>query len=368
MDIFLEKEVDFLIRIIIAFLLIMFFCFMLFYHRDILPNKFFFDEKTIINGIGKTTKFYPNDSYANTSYFFSAFSLNEWKKIIAVFSFLIMMVFICFSTSVKRLLFTTFYTVCITHFFLQLSKEFIVIFIHTLSLVIFFVCFLFHQNKKQTWIDYIPLFFISIIYFFYIHYFRSYYLIALLVAAGLLLLKYTNKEFAFTLITLVVLYFLFFSHEHSIDKIDGIRDVLNQHRHNSNTALSMFTNLFPAKGIINFFINYCYAFLRLFFPVFFYYSVKSVFLTLFNLLLLILIKDCVYSIKQNKDKNIIFPYFCICLLAGHWLTQILFEPDLGSYLRHLSSYCLLLLPGMYFYDLNSNSKDKKIFLLKRHNR
>jgi hypothetical protein len=85
--------------------------------------------------------------------------------------------------------------------------------------------------------------------------------------------------------------------------------------------------------------NYFYALFRIQFPLLFDQSIKELYLQVYNLVIIFLI---VFSAKRHA--LLVIPFIAIYLLYP------LIEPDLGSYLRHVSSWFPL-----FIYLLSNNN-------------
>jgi hypothetical protein len=96
---------------------------------------------------------------------------------------------------------------------------------------------------------------------------------------------------------------------------------------------------FPPTGLLNFLLNYMYAFLVCVFPLLIDRTPKELILIIFNL-------ACAFLLVVGlRSKN-----HAACSLSrlflAHFIVLLLFEPDLGSYLRHLSNAVLYLVSSM----------------------
>lgn len=127
--------------------------------------------------------------------------------------------------------------------------------------------------------------------------------------------------------------------------LEGSRDIINNSRvgHNMAGARTAFLNFVPPNNVINFLIDYLYAAMRLNLAPFFNFGIKEVFLSLNILVFLALI----FIGVRVRDDRIRLPTM---LYLSHFLVSVLFEPDLGSYLRHSCSVMLYLVPAMAFLD------------------
>jgi hypothetical protein len=106
---------------------------------------------------------------------------------------------------------------------------------------------------------------------------------------------------------------------------------------------TVFYNLLPSDNIFNFIINYFYAIFRLNFAFILSPKPQELFLALnlgvYFFLTLIGIRAA--------DARVRLPTL---LFVAHFGVMMLFEPDLGSYLRHTSSVLLYLVPALTLWD------------------
>lgn len=119
------------------------------------------------------------------------------------------------------------------------------------------------------------------------------------------------------------------------------RDIVNQYRigFSGSGTRTAFLNYMRPDGVYSFFVNYAYAFVRLNFPILFGAGAKEIFL---------MVNVFIYGVLawvglRSKDARIWRP---ATLFLAHFLTLLLFEPDLGSYLRHIGTSLPLLAPAL----------------------
>jgi len=100
-------------------------------------------------------------------------------------------------------------------------------------------------------------------------------------------------------------------------------------------ARTSFHNPVAPNSLIGFCANYLYAVLRLNLPVLFSPGPKEIGMQLFVAIAL--------AVMWRRARNGAHPHHVLlaCVAIGHVAVSMLFEPDLGSYLRHLSSASLL---------------------------
>lgn len=101
-------------------------------------------------------------------------------------------------------------------------------------------------------------------------------------------------------------------------------------------ARTSFYNPFPPDSFLHFVGNYAYSLVRLNVPVLFSFDPKGLAMQALVALFLGSAWRRLPARQRGKrtERN---AELLACLLIGHVLVSMLFEPDLGSYLRHLSS-------------------------------
>ena len=133
--------------------------------------------------------------------------------------------------------------------------------------------------------------------------------------------------------------------------LQTVRDTLNEVRilfpeEDSRTA---FMNLSDVIGWPNFLMNYGYAVVRLNVPILFSIAPQEALLTAVALTWLALVRRGVLS----KDRP---AQLASSLILAHMSVLWLFEPDLGTYLRHLSSVFVYLLPLLQLVDARQEQR------------
>jgi hypothetical protein len=174
--------------------------------------------------------------------------------------------------------------------------------------------------------------------------FREYYLVIALVFGLLILVLQT--PFPWRLLYLVVGSGAFLlMPRYLFTLLKGSRDIFNASRvgHNMAGARTAFLNYLPPTDLNNFLVDYIYAALRLNLSPLFSFGIKELFLS-FNVLALF---GLTLAGLRARDGKVRLPAL---LYASHLLVLILFEPDLGSYLRHASSVILYLAPALALLD------------------
>ena len=191
---------------------------------------------------------------------------------------------------------------------------------------------------------------IAIIYILYGLAVRKYYLLILPV---FLYLHFSSNwpwlvKVAMCLVSIILLFFLpadFFL------KTQGMRDVVNYYLGTDLRIIrTAFKNPFYADNALHFILNYLYAAIRLHIPIIFTLSYKE-FLHIITVVIF-----ARFIIIGKDAKKCIESQICSQLIFAHILVLIIFEPDLGSYLRHLTSVFLYLTPMFILYDKHKHKR------------
>ncbi|WP_051481696.1 hypothetical protein [Paraburkholderia nodosa] len=99
-------------------------------------------------------------------------------------------------------------------------------------------------------------------------------------------------------------------------------------------ARTGFYNLLPPDSVGAFCIDYVYAVAKLHLPVLFHTGPKELAMTC---LMGIIVASIFSKISEPQPDSAAALEVLTCLVIGHMAVSMLFEPDLGSYTRHLTS-------------------------------
>lgn len=132
-----------------------------------------------------------------------------------------------------------------------------------------------------------------------------------------------------------------------LSKVQSVRDAMNDDR---NFGIGVadrtaFYNPFDERSIIGFIGNYAYAFAQLNLPIVFEITAADIFLFVSMLVNGMLIYVGL-RIGTWRTKML------TALFLSHLLVLWLFEPDRGSYLRHVSSVYLYMVPALLAWQAN----------------
>lgn len=185
---------------------------------------------------------------------------------------------------------------------------------------------------------------VLLLYIAYGIYFRQYYLLITGVFVALTFFRISNWYLKLVLLLLAIAAFMLLPDSYFYE-LGNARDNVNRVRSWSDSAgyRTAFFNIVPTEGALSFAINYAYAILRLNFPIIFTQGIKEIFL---------MVNLGIYAFfirigLRSKNEAVILPAL---LFISHMLVLNIFEPDLGSYLRHASSALLYLVPALTVFD------------------
>lgn len=120
------------------------------------------------------------------------------------------------------------------------------------------------------------------------------------------------------------------------------RDIVNHYRigFTGSGTRTAFLNYMRPDDLHSFLVNYGYAVLRLNFPIFFGGAGPK---ELFLMGSVFIYAGITWIALRHNDSRVWRPAL---LFSAHFLTLMLFEPDLGSYLRHIGTSLPLLAPAL----------------------
>lgn len=174
---------------------------------------------------------------------------------------------------------------------------------------------------------------------------RSYYLLITAAFVVVTLLQRSSRQVRW-LSLVAILAFGFLIPTNILEPLQAARDALNLYRVLDSTEpgnRTAFMNPVEGVGWIPFLMNYLYAAARLSFPIFFSTAPQELFLTLVSVSWFWL----VWRGFRSRDE---VARRAAALIVSHMAILWLFEPDLGSYLRHLTSMLVYLLPLLHLVD------------------
>lgn len=170
------------------------------------------------------------------------------------------------------------------------------------------------------------------VYGFYGYLFRDYYYLILFFFLLILAVRKLALQWKLLLFLGLIL-ILMVTPVSILQTLEGPRDTINYYRlrdPNFVGARTAFTNLLPIDGAWSFTVNYVYALIRLNLAFFLDPGPKELFLEL-NVAAYFLAIFSGFRQGSRIARN------AASLLLAHVIVLTFFEPDLGSYMRHLAS-------------------------------
>lgn len=254
---------------------------------------------------------------------------------------------------------------------LRSNYSFIALFLLLISPIVFFLT-QFNKDTVLVWVvifvsmvllskfpRYVKLATVCVAYVVYANLFRSYYYLICAVFLGLCFLRFLPTTFrVYAVVLLGVL--VAFTPADIFAQLQGSRDFVNADRVGRTIAgaRTAFMNLERPEDYWAFVKNYVYAAVRLNLPIFFGARVQELFLFLnVGLYLALFTMGAFFNRIFGRAREYIpagdyaWSVQTSALLFGsHVLVLICFEPDLGSYLRHMSSALPYLVPVLIAFD------------------
>lgn len=182
----------------------------------------------------------------------------------------------------------------------------------------------------------------SALYLAYAVVFRQYFIIILAFWIGIVI--FLNVSWRWRIVLLIAVPLVAVMVPDSLyETLQMQRDIVNYTRLGGQGNRTAFINLVKPDGLETFPINYVYAFWRLNFPIFSGIGPKEIYLFI---MLCGYVALMVTGLRSGNSR-VSWP---AALFLAHMLVLNIFEPDLGSYLRHLSTALLYLAPSLAMWD------------------
>jgi len=239
------------------------------------------------------------------------------------------------------ILLTFFMIAPILFFLMQFNKDTIVVFCILAAAAV----------MRSSMPLYIKMMVVAAIYTAYAYIFRPYYYLIFVVFSLIVFMRRMPP------LMLISLFFLGLAvaallPDSAFSQLQASRDVFNIDRLGRDLpgVRTAFGNLIPPKGIVTFAINYAYAFARLNFPFFSGVTPRDIYLFANVILFSWLVVIGLRSDSKTSDSTALF--------LSHVLVSICFEPDTGSYLRHVSSALPYLVPALVVLDGSWTAQDQ----------
>ncbi len=227
------------------------------------------------------------------------------------------------------------------------TKDFIVVVVSSL------IAFLCRKSKPKTFII-----IASLIYFAYASEVRVYYYLIPVVWVGLIYFVSLRKLSTKIILALLAIGALWLVPFEILQGLQSPRDMAHAYGNliGSNNR-SSFSNPFPPGTPINFLGNYAYAFLQFNLPLLFARTPAEIFMNLCQVVIWSSIFVSFRAINSGALRPVAAAKakLLILLFLSHVLVLYLFNPDLGTHLRHLSSASVYLFSALWFLEWKANA-------------
>jgi hypothetical protein len=312
------------------------------FNRELLPAKYFFDASGITSRFGYVTSFVRGESFDNTALMYEMLLLSSSPRLNAPVSSLIFSIFVFRSLVLPErmdrqlfhdLLIFSFTCVVGAVYLAQYSKEAIV-------MSVIFVFFWLSRGWKQQVIW-------MVLVCIYAAYFRSYWFLVLLCYIYYaIVLRFARNLISFFLSVAIafLILALLFKGVLGVD-LAYYRYLVNEGRMYDLNANTMILPLLPTGGIGLEWLNAVIQFLLMFFPfpllngnpvyLIFFVTVASIGLRLFGI-----VRSSISTRNTNVSGS---ESRCLALFVSFVTIQSIFEPDYGSYIKHLTPILPLVL-------------------------
>lgn len=301
--------------------------------KKFLPGNFFVDSMVIRSLINRTSiKFDSSDSYASTAAFYKLLGFNGntphfFESLLSTVVLLIFLYILVNNENFIALSLSNFFTLSFTiffylSFFSVISKDLIAFSLLLLS-------FFFYGKKG---------FFIALLTSILVYglFFRSYWL--LLIPLIFLVYQFLKRKHLFTMIIFIIMFIVVVSYLYFL--FDGT--YISFLRYQTHTVLSANTNinnLFPADNFLHDVLNSLNTILNLIVPADGLGSSSEVLYYLWTYYVLYLcINAFRHEQKSRANSNLVIASFISFIII-----QGLFEPDMGSALRHQLVFSMLII-------------------------
>ncbi len=312
---------------------------------DFLPENFFYDMYTMYEFYGADPDF--GSSYGMTAYFFYLLGVREESLFISLFGALL----VCFSTlwvvvkskvkfvSIRVFFGVVFWGVLSAIYLTMPGKDFWVLIIVTSFLVVYFL-----WGGAAGLLTFIAL---SLIYSFAV---REYWLLVVLIFLSLVFFYYcigwewVRRPLGLLVVCSSVIFCVAFSYYFVFGQnIDSFRVLYNEGRFDRGVQASntMILPWFGSGGFIQSALNSILTFGFFFAPLPLLYLMSPYYLVLFSL-----ISSSFYDFFSGVKSTLSGGFersFILLIVISFMVVQSVFEPDFGSFVRHLSPFFPLML-------------------------
>ncbi len=186
---------------------------------------------------------------------------------------------------------------------------------------------------------------VVVVYAIYAALFRTYFFLIIAAFAGVYFMVESRRALIYLLVSVIAVLVVFLIPLDILYKLQYPRDIVNYNRVGSGVAghRTAFFNPYPIDSAGNFLLNYGYTFVRMNIPMVFDLSAKAWFWFGSVACYVFVI---ISGLRKSSDEIRIL----VSLFLSHVAVLMLFEPDTGSYTRHITSVFVYMLPAMLVVD------------------
>jgi hypothetical protein len=329
-----------------------------------LPQKYFYDSKVILQMMQNNT-YLADNSYNFTAYFYNTFNIFhtfnwvDWSIIINFIGIPIIVIFISCNKiySDKKFIIWTICTLFLIELYIfNVGKDFITFIIS--SIIFFFLTR--NRYKKLHFV-----FGLGILSYFMFNVFRAYFILIFIYFIFVSLFL-NAKRYQKLLLLFSALLIFFALPDDLFNSIFNIREITNANRFIVDSQ-TMFINIFSSNGnrfldLVNYLINIA----RFIFPVETILIDFNIQYALFSIYIISITIMTIYNLVFFSKITSRFKYIPVFILSIIFVSAI-FEPDFGSYLRHVISYFFLLYGNIILFMENLKKRktvDKKFKVIR----
>lgn len=322
--------------------------------KSIMPDRFYYDVQTILDAMPSAQGFSVSDSFASTAYFYKLLGFHgtgATNILLSLLAFCLIFKFLwdCLQKANPRVISILDFFALAYFLFAQcaylgvISKDLIVL----ILVYVFWRTLRFGVRGIIAW---------SLFAALYATYFRTQWFILLAVFWILFLLNLKKVRVFYSAIAILAFFLalaIVFQISMGVD-LDHFRTAVNLVRLDSGTddVRTMIVAYLPVSGFLSV-ANTSITFLFLMFPVplllllspYYFISFAAVSISFWSL---------IKALYVNSGKAIGLPETaCFSLIMGSVAAQSLYEPDFGSYIRHIAPF----LAPMFFLILEMKQKE-----------
>ncbi|BAE74259.1 hypothetical protein SGGMMB4_02199 [Sodalis glossinidius str. 'morsitans'] len=315
------------------------------FKQNIFPPYYFWDANTINNFIMVKSSVTKGDSYASTAAFYQIINVGKNSAIFPVVSSLIISGFFFLMLKKSRADKMTLldfgmllYCMLLANVYMTLlSKDFIV--------MLLIIPFVFLASRGV-----IGLILWSLLVLAYAYYFRVYYVLILFLFWGLYIFFARVKK-PLTIIFMIFLFLFFLSVAFKAGlgvDLDNYRNMVNDVRSEASSfkVNTMIVSYIPGGGLIIGWLNVFVVWLCMMIPIPLILTFSPFYLIIAFFISMLFYRVWKAIAVELKNKNNLLMKSMLCFILAFTTIQSVFEPDYGSYVRHLSP-----LYPLFFYVL-----------------